>query len=471
MRNPKIIFFLIFKFIFRHNKKIVLNTFTYFFTKYWEKESLKFIEKRKDKIRKKKKPLVIFTDDILISYKFWSKSLKEIGVPSKIIGYAIMEKNYITEKKDFSYYYEDIVKIQLRALKRKNKILSFIFQVISRVDESFLNSFIILDYLFKKGDVIVSSLHPLRILNYHSYKHYFKKFGCKTVIFPYGSDFWQYSKLEDPSFKLTLLMHYPQYATEEDTIYEHLKFWVKNADFISMGAAMDGLGRVDMFMVNYILIDTGIWVAKKEYSYNDGKNGVVNIVHTPNHRFIKGTEYIIQAVEELKKEGYKIELMLLEKVKNQLVREILYSKADILVEKIIHNGCYAQSALEGMATGIPVISNFENEKVAKAFRRYSYLDECPLIFSNPENIKDDLKTLIENPQLRIELGKAGRSYVEKYHSFKTFQFIFSNILEKIWWENKEINLTTLFHPLLKNSYNNLYPKITHHLKNNRIIIN
>ena len=38
---------------------------------------------------------------------------------------------------------------------------------------------------------------------------------------------------------------------------------------------------------------------------------------------------------------------------------LLKDKADILIDQLIFNG-YAMSAIEGMAAGIPVISNLEN---------------------------------------------------------------------------------------------------------------
>ncbi|MDD3072408.1 MAG: aminotransferase, partial [Candidatus Pacebacteria bacterium] len=90
----------------------------------------------------------------------------------------------------------------------------------------------------------------------------------------------------------------------------------------------------------------------------------------------------------------------------------------------------------------------------------------PILSTSPENIKDNLRLLVENPSLRKELGEAGRKYVEKYHSYKAFQYMFSNVYKKII-EGKDIDLINLFHPL-KSAYNNSMPKIKHPLFENKI---
>ena len=73
-----------------------------------------------------------------------------------------------------------------------------------------------------------------------------------------------------------------------------------------------------------------------------------------------------------------------------------------------------------MATGLPVLANLENKNYVNLFRRYSFLNEYPILSTSPETLKENLKLLITNPELRKELGELGRKYVEKYHSYNTF---------------------------------------------------
>jgi glycosyltransferase involved in cell wall biosynthesis len=187
-------------------------------------------------------------------------------------------------------------------------------------------------------------------------------------------------------------------------------------------------------------------------------------MHTPNHRGVKGTEFLIEAVRSLREEGLEVELVLLENVPNENVRESM-QEVDILADQFVLPG-YGLNAVEGMATGLPVICNLENETYTRLFRRYSYLDECPLVSASAETIKETLEVLVTNPRLREELGQAGREYVEKYHSFAATQYLFGSIYDKILF-GREVDLLNLFHPL-KSAYNRRLPRVTHPLVENHL---
>ena len=54
---------------------------------------------------------------------------------------------------------------------------------------------------------------------------------------------------------------------------------------------------------------------------------------------------------------------------------------------------------------------------------------------------DSNPKLIENPELRLELGEKGRAYVEKYHSYQYIGGIFDKIYRKLWFgEDIEIEV-------------------------------
>ena len=63
-------------------------------------------------------------------------------------------------------------------------------------------------------------------------------------------------------------------------------------------------------------------------------NKAVKILHTPNHRGVKGTEYIINSIQELQNEGLKIDLILIENKPNSYVKGEL-ENTDILVDEDI----------------------------------------------------------------------------------------------------------------------------------------
>jgi glycosyltransferase involved in cell wall biosynthesis len=138
---------------------------------------------------------------------------------------------------------------------------------------------------------------------------------------------------------------------------------------------------------------------------------------------------------------------------------------DILAEQFIAS-VYGLSGIEGMASGVPVLVNLGSEPHTRPFRRYSYLDECPALSTSPETITTNLRRLVTDPALRETLGRAGRRYVEKYHSFATAQYMFGAIYRRIL-EGEEIDLLRLFHPL-GSSYVTATPRIQHPLVENRL---
>jgi glycosyltransferase involved in cell wall biosynthesis len=156
---------------------------------------------------------------------------------------------------------------------------------------------------------------------------------------------------------------------------------------------------------------------------------------------------------------------LIENKTNEEVLNVLNTKADILVEQLVMG--YGLSAIEGMSAGIPVLTNLDDEHYTRVFRRYSYLNECPILSVTPENIEEKIKILVLNPKLRRKLGTASREYVKKYHSYESAKYMFNRVYEKIWF-NKDVDLMNMYHPLHPDSYNNKTPLVKHPLVENKI---
>jgi hypothetical protein len=165
----------------------------------------------------------------------------------------------------------------------------------------------------------------------------------------------------------------------------------------------------------------------------------------------------------LRAEGLQVELVLLEGVPNEQVRREM-ANADILVEQLLIG--YALSAVEGMATGLAVMSNLDHEDYTRVHRRFGFLNECPILSTTPETIRDNLRVLVASPELRETLGRAGRAYVEKYHSYEMAQHLFGSIYENLL-EGGQNDLMRLFHPLLS-EYNKRRPHVEHPLVENRL---
>lgn len=133
----------------------------------------------------------------------------------------------------------------------------------------------------------------------------------------------------------------------------------------------------------------------------------LKIVHAPSVPKVKGTEYVEKAVEKLKTEGYKIELDL---VKNMPHHEAVehYKQADIVVDQLLV-GWYGVFAIECMALGKPVCVY-----IRKDLKSYLPTPE-PLVATSPQDLKEDLRRLIDDATLRYRIGKTARMFVEHVH--------------------------------------------------------
>lgn len=385
----------------------------------------------------------------ILNNKYWSAALRKAGWNSK----TFMKEYYstINKRDDFNRYFEDLIPhwIWPPLLKRE------------------LSSYVALLYIIRNGSILhlPFSGGPLGGTPLWRLEAYFFKWAkIHTVLIPYGADIYRYSHIMDPSYRNGLLLSYPNAGREEEKIARHVKYWVRHADVIITGFNIDGLGRWDCPVVNAICIDTEQWQPKATYSHHDGRTGSVRVLHIPNHRGAKGTEFLIYAVEMLKAEGLQVELVLLEKVPNDRVREVM-QEVDILADQFICIG-YGLAAIEGMASGLPVMSNLDNQSYAQLFRRYSFLNECPIVSSTPETINRNLKVLVTQPKLREQIGRAGKEYIEKYHSYEAAQYLFGSIYENLL-NGKDIDLMNLFHPL-KSEYNRRKSKVPHPLIENKL---
>jgi glycosyltransferase involved in cell wall biosynthesis len=320
-----------------------------------------------------------------------------------------------------------------------------------------------------KYDVFVTSFDGFFIGKY--LMAYFQSFllktaGKKVIVIAYGADSYVYRRIRSVETIHGLLMSYPEAGRQQRRISKIVDYWIDNADVVIPGIMIpDGFGRWDVLMPSNLALDLDVWKTKKRHTDADGMNMPVCIVHAPNHRGFKGTEFIVKTIEILKQEGLLIELRLIEKMQNDKVRQIFHDEADILIEQIIFTG-HGLNALEGMASGLPVISNLENEEYLRSIRRWSYFGECPLVSASPENLVDVLRKLITRPELRRQLGQAGRAYVEKYHGLGSAQYLFSNVIDYVY--GRKESLINLYHPIL-GEYPNRSPRIEHPLVNNRII--
>lgn len=267
----------------------------------------------------------------------------------------------------------------------------------------------------------------------------------KTVLLSYGSDSYVYRRIYSIELLNGLLTSYPESARRQDRVAKRVDYWCKNADVVVGGSMMfDGFGRWDVLIPSKVFIDTDSIKSIRKHSQADGYNGTVYIAHAPNHRGFKGTEFVINAIDRLKSDGLKVELLLLENMQNAEVLEILSTRADILVEQLLAP-IHGLNALEGMASGLPTISNLSDARYAHTLRKLTYFCECPLVSATPEDIYDILKNLVVCPEKRESIGCKSREYVKRYHGMDSCEFLFRNVIKKAL---TGANIMNIYHPLL-----------------------
>jgi glycosyltransferase involved in cell wall biosynthesis len=384
----------------------------------------------------------------VITNRYWSKALEDAGWQSE----TLMQTYFsINRRDDFDHYFEDFAPSWLPLTLRRG-----------------LGACVATVHVLRRARVVHLSFEGLTLGTswlWRTESAFFRLAGIRVVALPFGSDFYRYSEVVDTSMRYGLLASYPELARREVLLRRKRDHWVRYADALIAGMMIDGIGRWDVTLNQFFHIDTKAWTPKPSYSDADGSGAEpVRVLHTPNHRGFKGTEYLVDAVDRLRAEGLNVELIMLEGVPNSEVRAAMQA-VDILAEQFLATG-YALSGIEGMASGLPVLANLEHEAYTRVYRRYGFLNECPILSTTPETLTDNLRLLIKNPKLREDLGRAGRAYAEKYHSYAMAQYMFGAVYDRIL-HGKDLDLINLFHPL-KSEYNRGTPRVSHPLVENRL---
>jgi glycosyltransferase involved in cell wall biosynthesis len=253
--------------------------------------------------------------------------------------------------------------------------------------------------------------------------------GKRVIVMPYGSDTAVPSRVRSLAWRDGLMRNYPALSRTESRTLRWIDYYSRRADFIvACVVHAETLPRWDLLTTHYYPIDTEAW-APAEVSDADGRGAPVVVVHAPNHRGMKGTEFLVDACEQLRREGLEVELRLLERVSNQEVKAAMES-ADIVAEEFLLG--YALTAMEGMSLGRPVLSNLSEEGYYEVHRWATGLDDCPIVSTRPHEIADNLRGLIVDPALRRRLGQAGRDYVVRYHSYAAMAHLWDAIYRRVW---------------------------------------
>jgi glycosyltransferase involved in cell wall biosynthesis len=301
-----------------------------------------------------------------------TEGLKKLGIDAKALNYY---PNYLGYKSDYILNLSSFKDINEANKETKN----IAAKLISENDV----------FHFHFGTSLTLDYSDLPLL---------KELGKKVIMQYWGSDVRMYSKAiklnpyikvknmneDEIKRRLELISMYIPDCLVDYELAEYVKDYHSNVHYT----------RVAIDLKKYRLI-------------KENCNDKMLIVHAPTSPEIKGTSYILKAVEELK-EKYDFEFKLVQGMPHEQATKI-YEKADLIIDQILCGG-YGVFAIESMAMGKPVICWIDD------FMKEKYPKELPIISANPDNIKEKIEYAIKNKDMLKEVGIKGRRYVEKYHN-------------------------------------------------------
>lgn len=191
--------------------------------------------------------------------------------------------------------------------------------------------------------------------------------------------------------------------------------------------ARDGYGMRYRFLADHKFLsrpDLLKWVPDGEYvpnpvgelPYSFDASSRPRVIHMAVNRRTKGTDLIVKALDELRKEGLDFEPVVLERVDHAVAMEEL-SRSHILIDQVVDSrasglpSIIGLATLEAMSMGKVAISTFDPE-----YR--PYYPGCPVIAidASADQLKCAVRECVSNLEAMRQRGLAGRDYVRRNHS-------------------------------------------------------
>lgn len=131
------------------------------------------------------------------------------------------------------------------------------------------------------------------------------------------------------------------------------------------------------------------------------------IVHSPSAPIAKGTPYIEQVIAALKGSHDFDFVYLTGMSRSEVLAEM--QTADIFLDQLVC-GSYGMASCEAMAFGKPVLCYLLPELTGLGLPA-----DCPIVNTDPSNLKENLVRLLSDPELRHQTGINSRNFAEMHH--------------------------------------------------------
>jgi len=145
-------------------------------------------------------------------------------------------------------------------------------------------------------------------------------------------------------------------------------------------------------------------------------------------RDIKGTGSLMNAIETLKAEGLPVRLIFAHDIPSTKVR-FLQVQADIVVDQLNY-GRYGANAREALMLGKPTICRLSALQ-SRPQLPLRPIQEVPMIDASEETIVDVLRTLVLNPERRVNLARRARAFALAWHGQDACAERYERVIDRI----------------------------------------
>jgi hypothetical protein len=329
------------------------------------------------------------------------RQLYELAEAFRSLGYeaetALLDRNPFYATLPYEYFLYSELPFPKTIQETKNPLIRFPRGLMNRTYRAvksirfpdFLNDYDI--YVFQYGKSLLPGNRDFPLL---------KQRGKKIISIFQGSDIrhWSATETSRKTFGLKTYSGYQQ-GNSLNQALATLRMAERYADVIFFQPSYGELA-IRPYMHLYLAMNL------ESYGCQVSGRDVPVVVHAPSKREIKGTTEILAALEKLKAEGISFTLKLLEGLPNEeVIRQLV--DADVVVDEL-NESHYGMLGLEAMATGCALAGGNHPELVPLP-------PDPPMLHLNPDNLYAQLRRLLTDKNLRINLAAAGRPFVEKYH--------------------------------------------------------
>lgn len=153
----------------------------------------------------------------------------------------------------------------------------------------------------------------------------------------------------------------------------------------------------------------------------------IKIVHSPTSRDLKGSKYILDALNKLQTKYTNLEIVIIENMPHKKALE-MYMEADIVIDQVLI-GWYGAFGVEVMKMGKPLAVYISEDDLQFIPNDMAKDLKEAIINISPFNIYETLSEYIENRSLLVSKSIAGLDYVHKWHDPKYVAGITKEVYE------------------------------------------